>query len=227
MFALNQLLPFLFERSQMRTTRTRISVRNNKIENGTLVDPTWEKFRALDTGILQDSLRVELSRREYVHRRAQTFMSVIAVMTAFTIGATNILRLPRHIIPSWAMALGVLFAFLYLAIGGWYALQTIRPGQLHDFHLQNRMKDDRPLDENELKDMLLSLIQMNQAQSLIFSTLAERTYRSVRNGVLLLGAVLLVLVIDSIATIDAPNGARTVHTVPAAKAAPLRPSVRP
>jgi hypothetical protein len=192
----DQLLPFRLERDHVRTIRSRIGVQEKKHNARSAVDPTWEKYLALDVSALQDSLRAELSRREAVHRRAQTFLSSIAVMTAFTIGATNSLRLSHHVISPWLMASGIAFAFFYLAGGGWYALATIRPGPLYDLFLTNRMNADQPLDDNERKGMLLYLVQMNQAYSLIFATLSERTYRCIRNGVIVLVTVLLMIVLD-------------------------------
>jgi hypothetical protein len=86
---------------------------------------------------------------------------------------------------------------------------------LHDLFLQNRMRDTAPKDEAELKQTLVSLIQLNQAYSLVFATFAERTYRSLRNGVIILVLALAVVVFDSAFSPSAaasrskpPSGAR-------------------
>lgn len=184
----------------MRTIQARLAVAERRGPVRDKIHLHWEKYRSLPMNELQESLRSELARREYIHRRAQAFLGSIAVMTAFTIGATNSLRTAESVLPLWLITPAILVAFLYLAGGGWYALATIKPGLMHDLSLQTRMDGDSLQNDSLRQNTLLSLIHMSQAQNLIFNVLAERMSRCVRNGFLLLGVVLLLIVIDATLT---------------------------
>lgn len=195
---LDQVLPFRFEHKSLSEIRTRIKVQERKSDLSLKLDASWEKYRCLDEAELRDSLRVELARREQVQRRAQTLLGSIAVMTAFTIGASGALRLPANLLPCWILAFAVLLTLPYLAAAAWFALRTVRPGELFDVFLQSRVHEGKPVRDSVWKDQLIWLIQMNQAQNLILGVFAERSYRCIRNGIIGLVAVFLLLLADGI-----------------------------
>lgn len=198
MSVLDQVFPFRLNHRSLAEIRTRIAVQECKGERSLTLDPTWEKYRCLDEAALRDSLRAELARREQVQRRAQTFLGSIAVMTAFTIGAVGALRVAAGVLPGWILGLAVLLTLPYLAAAAWFALATVRPGELYDVFLQSRVHEGQQIRDSAWKDALLWLVQINQAQNLILGVLAERSYRCIRNGLICLVAVFLLLLADGI-----------------------------
>jgi hypothetical protein len=191
-----EVLPFRLNQRLLNVIRTRIAVLERKSDDRLTLDPTWETFRCLEEMDLRDSLRAELARREQVQRRAQTLLSSIAVMTAFTIGAVGAMRASNAVMPAWILGIATFSTFPYFAAAAWFALATVRPGDLYDFFLQSRVHAGQPLSSEARKDRLVWLVQVNQAQNLILGVLADRTYRCVRNGLACLVALLLLLLVD-------------------------------
>lgn len=192
---LDHLLPFFFQARQIHEIRTRIDVQHDKQQRGRQLDASWFKYRELPRDALLDSLRAELSRRELIHRRAQTFLGSVAILSAFTIGAIG--SFPPHGCVSLTalLATSTAITMLFLAGAAWAAMQIIRPEQLYDLFLQSRMENDEPLTDDGFKDAVLYAIQMNQAYLLIFSAYSERSFRCLRNGFVCLMVVLLLLLL--------------------------------
>ncbi len=191
-----QVLPHRHERQSLQETRLRIEQKEK--EKSQVLDRPWEKYRCLDKDDLRDALRAELARRDQLQRRAQTFLGSIAVLTAFSIGIVGALRSSNFILPVWAIAIPTLPTLLYLASGAWSALEAVRPGTLYDVWLQSRIDGKEKLDDKTMLDRLIWIVHITQAQNLITAILAERTYRSVRNGLFCLVGVLLLLLADTI-----------------------------
>lgn len=191
-----QILPFFLNRSDVRRIRSRVTTWQKKADLGASIDPTWHQYRQLEESALKESLRSELSRRELMQRRSQSFLGTIAVMSAFTIGALSLFRLPRYVIPDWVIAVGVIAVLAFLAGGAWSALQIVAPDQLYDLYLQNRMDHGTPIQGSAWTDVIIDAIQLNQAHNLIFSIYSLRSYRCIRNGLVSLVLSLLLLLID-------------------------------
>lgn len=191
-----EVLPFRLKQQLLNEIRARIAVLERKSDERLTLDPTWETYRCFDETDLRDSLRAELARREQVQRRAQTLLSSIAVMTAFTIGAVGAMRASNAVMPAWILGIAVFSTFPNFAAAAWFALATVRPADLYDFFLQSRVHAGQPLSPESRRDRLIWLVQVNQAQNLILGVLADRTYRCVRNGLVCLVALLLLLLVD-------------------------------
>ena len=194
---LEQLIPTFHERHTEKSIRLRLKAKQNKIKRGESLEETWKHFRALDVAALKEALKSELDRREAFQRRGLGFLGIVAVMSAFVLGAVSLLRYPRHEIPS-AVTISLIFLTLgYLAYAAWSALKIIAPGQLYDLSLQNRMPGEEPLEEEAWKDVIIEVVELNQVSNLLLAFGSERSYRSLRNGLACLVASLVAVVVDA------------------------------
>lgn len=195
----DQAVPFVYRSEEVATIRSRIESQKDKEQRGQQLPHGWVKYERLTRAELGDSLRSELARREGFQRRAQAFLGTVAVMSAFTIGMVGLLRnASLNTVPLTVLSVSIFATLAYLGGGAWFALGIIRPEQVYDLFLQNRVPDSDPLTEEQLKRFIIHAIHMNQAYNLIFASYSERAYRSVRNGLLGLMSVLAMLVVDQI-----------------------------
>lgn len=190
---ITHLFPFCYEAQLISTIRARIGLQRHKEERAPQLDLVWQKYLQLALDDIKESLRAEITRRDQMNRRAQGFLGSVAVLSAFTIGTTSLLR-PLGSTPlNYVLSLGILGAVVFLGGAAWYALQILRPEQLYDVFLQARFRGEQPLAEPELKETLLFAIQLDQAYNLIFATYSERSYRCLRNGFICLLFVLILV----------------------------------
>ncbi|HEX9669903.1 MAG TPA: hypothetical protein VGC93_10515 [Thermoanaerobaculia bacterium] len=194
----DELLPFFVGRSIVRQLRVRIGLQRRKWEQGNPLDSSWNKYRQLTEDALKESLRSELYRRELMHRRGQAFLGSVAVMSAFTIGATGLFGRSAHVIPVWVLGAAILAPLPYLLGAVWFALRIVKPEELCDLYLQARMPGGEVVVDDSLKDVILNAIQLNQAYNLLFATYSSRSYRCIRNGIVCLVVALVLLVVDAI-----------------------------
>jgi hypothetical protein len=193
----DQLFPFRLDRDIARKILVRLNLRARKDDVGLPLGASWGVYRQLDEDDLKESLRVELSRREIIQRRALSFLGVIAVMSAFTLGAIGLTHQNRHVVPTWLLLLPVGVALAYFTGGTWAALRTVAPEQLHDLFLQVRLDGGKRWSDDDWKDVILKAIEADQAYNLIYSIYAARSYRCLRNGLFCLVLALFLLLGDA------------------------------
>lgn len=187
---LEQVIPLLFERDAERTIQTRL-VNHDK---SSILDKTWHRYRKLPLADIKEALKIELSRREAVQRRALAYLATVAMASAYSLGTASYLR--SSSLTPWLWAPVVTGALLYLAGAIKSTLAVVAPDVVYDYFLHLRMRDDAALSECEQADVVLRQIQGTQAQLLVFSYRSERATRCLRNGVLLVAVTMLLIFSD-------------------------------
>ena len=151
-----------------------------------------------DLTVLLRHLHEEQGRRQIIEDKAKT--NILGITLAFTVILATLAFAPRITevgseIPSWviwAFIILQMYGILFLLIGGWLALKTLRVAQNYMWTLQ----DERVHVTNQAKNAEISwYLQNNQLVALLKSNFLDTSYVCIRNGVAALAiSAILVLI---------------------------------
>lgn len=159
------------------------------------------QYRVLDIARVRDAHRLEVQRRDQFTRKAQGYLMGLTVMSSFSLGAIALTirasSVPeaRHLGGHWAFAAGLLATIVSFSMAAFSALRAVAPSRVFDVYLDNFLDGPTPIDEASEKLLFLKMIALNQAYNLILAACVKACYIAMRNGLLLLAALLVWLVL--------------------------------
>jgi len=174
--------------------------RRIKIEETTHeLNDDMEQYVVLELDSLGSAHRLELERREQLRRNAQGNLAAITVAMSFIFGVIGIFG--NSSIPavdtSIVIAVRVcgavaVLSFLMSAVS---AMRALAPAKVYDMWLQARLRPcGRSSPEGDEKARLIKAVFLNQGYNLILANYADASNIGMRNGVVAVGAALLLMI---------------------------------
>lgn len=185
-FVLDQSLP-LFP-CLIQDFRLRHRIRKQR---DTSLDCNAQAYMALDLEALTESHRAALSLRDQLQRRAQGYLMAVTVATTFSFGTVGLLSGNASIVttpppPGWITALFLFAVLLSFFMSTVSALRVLGPSNLYDMWLRSQL----PIDPEQKKANLIRFTQLNETYVLVYECQLRGSYIAMRNGVILLFAML-------------------------------------
>lgn len=147
-------------------------------------------YLQLDASDLKDSHRAVLGLREQLQRRAQAYLATVAIGSSFAMGVISLIARSHQggigdALP-WPTRLFLLGIVGSLMMSALCALAVLGPSELHDVWLRSQLPRDE--DGQQQRANLIRFIQLNESWTIVFERYVRASYIAMRNGVLLLFA---------------------------------------
>lgn len=157
------------------------------------ISPEDEVYLALELDDLRDSLRAILALRDQLQRRAQAYLMAVAVSLSFAIGASAMLVQAGEVetlksVP-FVSRLVVAMIVLNFITSALCSLLVLGPSNIYDTWLRSKI----PNKIDQRKANAIRFIHLNESYSMAYSLQLRGAYNALRNGVILLGVWLVVM----------------------------------